>query len=190
MILLEYAPPSCLHILTQAYDGDRISLMLDSEMPWRRDKTDVRLLPELALAALPLSNPEQIIVNPPSAARPPEFLFGPEPPHRWCFYYEKADLARQTGDWEKVVQIADEVFSIPYYPDNYYEYLLFIDGYLRLHRWDEAQMLTNKVAETGPVLRPALCTIWQRAEQSTEMSEEDRFLIRNVINELGVCLFP
>lgn len=190
MIFLEYNPPSCLHVLTSAYDGDKVTLMLDRETPWRREKTEVRLLPELALAAISLSNPNQIITNTLYATHPPEFLFGREPAHQWCYYYEKADLARQTGDWEEVVRIADRVFAIPYYPDDYYEYLLFIDGYVRLHRWEEAQTFTKKVVETGPVLRPALCSIWQGAEQSTGLNEEDKSLIRNMKNGLGVCPFP
>ncbi len=33
---------------------------------------------------------------------PPAFLFGDEPKHGWCYFYEKAALARQRGDWDEV----------------------------------------------------------------------------------------
>ena len=38
---------------------------------------------------------------------PPEYLFGPEPEHGWCYYFQKADLARQTGDWEEITHLYD-----------------------------------------------------------------------------------
>ncbi|NMC79412.1 MAG: hypothetical protein GYA59_08635, partial [Chloroflexi bacterium] len=44
-----------------------------------------------------------------SPQRPPENIFGPEPSHdTWCYYYQKASLARQEGDWEEVVRLGDE----------------------------------------------------------------------------------
>ena len=33
----------------------------------------------------------------------PAHIFGAEPPHDWCYYYQKASLARQLGDWAQVV---------------------------------------------------------------------------------------
>ena len=39
---------------------------------------------------------------------PPPMLFGPEPPHTWCYYFQKADLARQRGDWDEVARLGDE----------------------------------------------------------------------------------
>ena len=32
-------------------------------------------------------------------------MFGSEPPHLWCYYFEKADLARQLQDWQSVLQL-------------------------------------------------------------------------------------
>lgn len=189
LVVMEYSPPSCLHILSPV-DGDRINLMLDPSAAWRREKTEVRLLPELLLKALPLSNLNQVIVDSSTSPQPPAFLFGAEPAHRWCFYYEKADLARQAGDWKQVTRLADEAFAAPYYPDNYYEYLLFIEGYLKAGRVEDARIYTKKVAETGPVLLPSLCLIWQNAQQSAQAAGQDSGAIQKSIKDLGLCPVP
>ena len=43
------------------------------------------------------SNVQNIAVAPTPA--PPAWLFGEEPPHSWCYYFERASLAAQHGDW-------------------------------------------------------------------------------------------
>ena len=40
----------------------------------------------------------QNILTDASAPRLPEFIFGPEPDHTWCYYYQKAELALQEGN--------------------------------------------------------------------------------------------
>src|SRR5690606_12200874 len=35
---------------------------------------------------------------------PDEVVFGLEPDHGWCYYYQKASLAYQQGDWAAVVE--------------------------------------------------------------------------------------
>jgi hypothetical protein len=39
---------------------------------------------------------------------PPGVIFGSEPVHGWCFYYQKAELAFQKGDFLEVVRLRDE----------------------------------------------------------------------------------
>ena len=43
---------------------------------------------------------------------PPPSIFGTEPKHDWCFYYQKASLARQVGDWNGIVRIYDQAGSL------------------------------------------------------------------------------
>ena len=43
-----------------------------------------------------VSNVSRILTDSKTAAPDPN-IFGPEPPRTWCYYYEKADLARQTA---------------------------------------------------------------------------------------------
>ena len=39
------------------------------------------------------------IISSGTAPVPPAAIFGAEPEHGWCYYYQKASLARQNGDW-------------------------------------------------------------------------------------------
>src|SRR3990170_2928621 len=119
------------------------------------------VLPRTAAKALGLSNLGQIIPDPASEFRPPAIL-GPEPEHSWCYYFEKADLARQADNWGQIAEIGDQVFSVPYYPDDTSEYLPFVEAYARTGRWEDARNLTRKTADLMPILRPSLCAIWQR----------------------------
>ena len=75
-------------------------------------------------------------------------LLGPELEHDWCYYFQKADLARQYEDWSEVVRLGDEARSLGYEPgrippaNSPYEWLPFIEGYLHESRWDDAAGMT------------------------------------------------
>jgi len=144
------------------------------------------VLPRSAAKALTLSNLEQII---PGANGPalPEIL-GAEPARTWCYYFEKADLARQSDDWARIAEIGDEVLTI-YFPDEYSEYLPFIEAYARTGRWEEARDLTRKTADLMPVLRPALCAVWQRAENDPAAGLTSN-QIEKMKAELAYCPYP
>jgi hypothetical protein len=63
---------------------------------------------------------------------PPEYLFGPEPEHDWCYYFQKADLARQTGDWESILQLYEEAKSLELAPNDQIELMPFLQAYAYL----------------------------------------------------------
>ena len=116
-------------------------------------------------------------------------IFGLEPTHTWCYYFEKADLARQTDSWVQVAEIGDQAFAIPYYPDDMSEYLPFVEAYARTGRWEEARDLTRKTADAMPILKPALCAIWQRVETDPAAGIPSA-QIEKMKGELGYCPYP
>jgi len=61
---------------------------------------------------------------------PPAAIFGPEPVHDWCYFYQNAERAKQTGDWNAVTQLGDEVYSAGLTPIDQAEWLPFLEGYL------------------------------------------------------------
>lgn len=63
--------------------------------------------------------------------RPAEFIFGPEPAHAqtWCYYYEKAELALQEGDWGKIIQIGEKVAQLKLSPNDRMEWAPFLQAY-------------------------------------------------------------
>jgi hypothetical protein len=163
-LVLVYAPPSCLRILNPAYDAG----LIFQPVWWTGDGTQatvrsIAALPPLTEQALSLSNVERIVPDPQAAAKPPAFVLGREPAHTWCYYFEKADLARQTGDWATVAAIGDEALTVhALKPTDLSEYLPFIEADGHLRRWPAAEQRSQDLVRWAPVLRPSVCAVWQR----------------------------
>lgn len=187
LLLVKFAPPSCLRILHPIYDADLPLAPLSNGTAAALDELGIPSLRQSERAALPFSNMEQVIALPEISARPPELIFQTEPVHAWCFYFEKADLARAMGDWAEVARLGDEAFEARFFPSNQSEYLPFIEAYARLGRINEARKLTMETARQMPVLAPALCSLWQRVSDSGRLSEFDQFLSVQIQSDLGVC---
>jgi len=113
--------------------------------------------------AIPLSDLSRIITD---AEQPilPAYLFGLEPAHSWCYYYQKADLARQAGDWQTVVSLGDEALEKGYAAIMPAEWLPFIEAYAAVGEFQDAVDLTVRTVEGDAALAPALCNLWQRIE--------------------------
>jgi hypothetical protein len=186
VVAVHFAPPGCFRALHPVFDRDLPLAPATGEVADRWLETGVPILPRTAAGAMALSNPGQIL--PANDVALPS-IFGSEPAHTWCYYFEKADLARQTDDWAQVAEIGDQAFGIPYYPDDLSEYLPFVEAYARTGRWAEARDLTRQTAEQMPILRPALCALWQRveADPSAGISPAQ---IEKMKEELGYCPYP
>lgn len=188
-VVIYFSPPSCLRILNPIYDADFVSLPVIWENSGKPTIQDVRFLPKNTRKALPLSNMDSILPDPGHAAKPPAFIFSNEPKHDWCYIFEKADLARQIGNWDEAARLGDEAAGNSFYPGDLSEYLVFIESYAHVQRWQDAQAYSEKVAGWAPDLRPALCGIWQRAELFENNTDSTRALISSVKREL-YCLIP
>jgi hypothetical protein len=76
----------------------------------------------------PYSEVEHILTDAPLHT-PLALVFGPEPDHGWCYYYQKADLARQRGDWDAVIQVGQEAFGKNLAPKDPIEWMPFLQAY-------------------------------------------------------------
>jgi hypothetical protein len=74
---------------------------------------------------------------------PPESIFGPEPEHRWCYYYQKASLARQAGDWDEVIYLLEQANQNGYRANDRVEWIPFFEAYVNLDRVQEARKLAT-----------------------------------------------
>ena len=79
----------------------------------------------------PYSKADLILLNEPFHI-PPETIFGPEPPHEWCYYYEKGALARQAEDWETIANIGEEALEKGSSPKDKIEWMPFLQAYAYL----------------------------------------------------------
>ena len=149
MLAMYYAPPGCLRIL-------------DSDIEGRN-----RLIPENSLMrfAANFSDPG-LIVNEPRVKMPA--VYGPEPVHDFCYYFQKADLARQFGDWDSVVKYGETALSLSDHPYDPAEQFIFIEGYAHAEEWQRAVDLSEKAYEVSPeIVGRMLCRLWRRIGAET-----------------------
>ena len=73
------------------------------------------------------SHVDRIVPNGTSPVPPPA-IFGSEPAHDWCYYYQKASLARQKGDWQEIGKLYDEVRSLNLEANDKSEMVPFLEG--------------------------------------------------------------
>ena len=80
----------------------------------------------------------------------PENIFGKEPEHGWCYYYQKAELARQKGDWSEIANIYNDVLEKDLTSNDGTEYLVFIEGLINSGNIDSArELIQNKIKYQG-----------------------------------------
>jgi hypothetical protein len=123
-------------ILAQA-DANACVRVLDGSQPELSASDDPRILLVASLSRI-----ENVIVEGPSPV-PLEAAFGPEPEHDWCWYYQQASLARQTGDWERVAALGDEALRLGFYPADSVEWMPFMQAYAILGREKDLKKLAS-----------------------------------------------
>jgi hypothetical protein len=83
--------------------------------------------------------------------KPSVEIFGPEPEHQWCYFYQKAGLAAQQGNWNEVSRLGDEAAKLGLNPDQGYEmeWMPFYEGYLRVHEVGKAEYLSKLISSSS-----------------------------------------
>jgi hypothetical protein len=165
-----YDPPACLRLLEPGLDS--INRFISDESLMRE--------------AAALSN-EAMILNE-STARMPD-IYAPEPMHGWCYYFQKADLARQFGDWEEVVRLGDIAFNLEDHPNNPIERFVFIEGYAHVGDWERALKLSRESFRVSKdYVGPLLCRLWERIEiETTDSLAEGRTEAISEVKDMLSC---
>lgn len=155
-LVLYYKPPGCVQVLDHT---------IHSRLPQK---------PKYISDAMPLSDLNLINPNADPAAQPPLHILGPEPERDWCYYFEKADLARQVGDWDLVIELGEKAFGLnqTLYPVNAPEFLPYIESHTRTGNWEEAVDLTRDAFNLNGKMDRVLCAAWVRIIDSTSADGE------------------
>jgi hypothetical protein len=143
-----YVPPvGCLRVLDPAYD----------------DQATYSRFPESLSAPIPLSNPGLIKIDAPALILPNP-PFGGEPSHTWCYFYERAELARQERDWSSIMRLSADASKKGFGPQDPFEWLPFIEADARAGNMPAAEQISLKAWNDDPRLHRGLCALWQRLQ--------------------------
>lgn len=101
---------------------------------------------------------------------PPQVVFGEEPPHEWCYYYQKASLARQRGKWDEVVKLGNEALKKDFIPQDHIEWMPFLQAYARDGNTDRLIEIKRYMRKADPFVLLQVCqnlTSMQGLEEET-----------------------
>jgi len=128
---------SCVHVI----DGERPELSLNE--------------PPIVDWVAPYSHIQQIETDV-TPSQPPEIIFGKEPPHTWCYSYQKMTLARQRGAWDQVIALGNEAINAGFKPLDQSEWMPLIEAYAYSGDLEKANSIIVKIYDVSN-LRYNLC---------------------------------
>jgi hypothetical protein len=119
-----------------------------------------------------------------------ETIFGAEPDHTWCYYYQKAEQALQEGDWEKVVQIGDQAAKLNLTPTDKIEWAPFMQAYAATGNAKAFQTTAEKIKRL-PFVRKEICDALVSMQQTgTTVTPDIQSLIKDAVCRSQVELEP
>ncbi len=148
-IAYRFEPPACVHVLDWKYANSVTTPNMTDRQVKEVRFTDLSLIRE-------------------TPAHPPfSPLFKQSDTGTWCFYFEKADLARQFGKYAEVVRLGDQAISAGKAPRLPSEWLPFLEGYLWEGELDKAEMLVNEIIGAEGNYTAGMCYTLRRIRGET-----------------------
>jgi hypothetical protein len=111
---------------------------------------------------------------------PPAVVFGAEPAHGWCYYYQKADLARQRGAWDQIPPLLKEALARGHYPEDGLEWMPFLQASAILGDVDQVRT-TAKLVSIDKFMRLQSCKIMTDFMNKESLDEDVRTVIEKNI---------
>jgi hypothetical protein len=130
--------------------------------------------------AIPLSNPDLIKVD---AKGFPKLPFLVEAKHDWCYFYTKAELARQRKDWKGVNALLSEAASLGYQAGDPFEWLVFIEAKAMTGDLKSAFKLSEQTFKSEQRTRKGLCELWKRVQANKPVENIEQPRISELLSE-------
>ncbi len=137
-------------IITQPSQGSCVQV-IDGNAPLLSQFEDTGVM-----VIAPHSDTSNIVLDAESHT-PPEIVFGPEPPQDWCYYFEKADLARQRGDWDQVLDLGDKALKKHLAPNDPIEWIPFLQAYAQAGDIDAMKDINRIMKKADPFVQQQVC---------------------------------
>jgi len=127
----------------------------------------------------PFSRIDRILLNK-TFAHPPSSIFGQEPTHNWCYYYEKASLARQQNNWETIVRLGEEAYLKGFSPSDEIEWMPFLQAYIILGEKDKIQQIAPLINK-DPFVKAQVCKMLNNMVQTNYINEKEYQILVQLI---------
>ena len=114
------------------------------------------------------------------APAPLPAILGMPPAESWCYYYEKADLARQLKQWESVLKIWEKAKPLANQANFDGELTPFVEALARTGSWQPAAGLTPISQKS----RPIYCNLWQSLDQSAPQAAGKTQAVQDAMGRL------
>ncbi len=150
-------PGACLWVLSPE---DKLNPLIDEDTRTALDAADMSLIKDT-----------------PDPGYAQKIFFPVQDQNSWCYYYQKADLARQFGQWDTVNQLWSQAQKAQVSTNVSTELIPFIEADIHTQNWDQAYDLTDTVRKTVRGAEPYLCSIWKDSldESSLDSAQADRY---------------
>jgi hypothetical protein len=112
----------------------------------------------------------------------PESIFGSEPAHTWCYYYQQAELALQQSNWEKIIQLGDQVAQLKLHPNDRIEWAPFLQAYAMKGDEKSFKATAAKIDSTPFVRKEACRSLLKMQELGSTFTPQ----IQSLMDE-GLC---
>lgn len=106
------------------------------------------------------SNLGNILPDAENDAFPPQHIFGAEPAHTWCYYYEKAELARWQGDWAGGLSLMAEAEELGLSPNYGVELLPLVEAQAASGDWARVVATSERIHNMHARNDSLLCGVW------------------------------
>ena len=169
------------NVLTRSFDNilfmvqassDSCVRIIDGHAPELSNRDSYR-----TMVVAPYSQLENVLLDS-TFHQPPQLVFGAEPAHEWCYYYQQAALARQQGDWKAIQTLHREALELGLYPNDSVEWMPFVQAYTVLSNLDELRTL-KKIIIADPYLTLQTCRILTDMTARYEIEPEVQSFVQN-----------
>jgi hypothetical protein len=170
ILALKFDPPGCLQIMDRTFAN---SVILPNLSDRQVDEIAISNMDQIQY---PHSSGELLL---------PQDLFTPMREKPWCYYFEKADLARQFEEYETGAALGDEVINQGLAPRIGTEWLPFFECYIFTANWAKADYLAEEMISNDENLISGLCNTLLRIMNQPNFDNQDE--IREFIKDYN-CL--
>ena len=120
-----------------------------------------------------LSSLERMTLQENTSGQINNHIFGPEPSHGWCYFYQKIAAAQQLKDWELVLEIWEEASNMDFHSNHPAEMIPIIQAQLNLKKIEDAVIMSINEYKRDHAMASLLCKIWEPTILEYELNQKN-----------------